>query len=123
MFQCEDVGPISTIQFSSDGCGQSSGIQVSSALLSDDIETCCDMHDVCYSLCGIDKKQCELNFLSCMWYSCLSPDYDECETGIFAIAGALYAPSAGVLAYTLAQQEGCECGGNWTTQWYLELCI
>jgi len=52
--------------FTSNGCG-AHGIKIN---VNNDIEECCDLHDACYSICGISRDFCEQQFDKCLKQKC-----------------------------------------------------
>jgi len=75
------------------------------------LETCCDVYQACYSICGMRKKTCETDFLSCMDTTCSnqksSASIDRCkkDMGLYKVLLQIGDCSK----YDTIQSSNCKC--------------
>nr|CCA22345.1 phospholipase A2 putative [Albugo laibachii Nc14] len=99
--------PIRDYVFTSNGCGMAGAPMKGYEFVSD----CCDLHDACYSVCGITKAHCDSSMKKCMTETCngvTAPEQKKkCDAAL-----SIYNLGAKVLgcpAFTQAQKEACYC--------------
>lgn len=97
----------------SNGCG-SYGFQMASAWHT----PCCDVHDKCYSTCGMKREQCDTQFQQCMRQSCAkllstarSPRDRQVHADCEGQANLFHSAtrSMGCQAFLDSQREACHC--------------
>jgi hypothetical protein len=93
------------------GCGT---YELKVNLATNDMEQCCNMHDLCYGSCGRTKDECDEMFLECMVHQCIAthPDaasraYKRCLREARLYFNGVF--GFGCFAYKRAQQKHCEC--------------
>ncbi|KAG2379530.1 hypothetical protein C9374_006647 [Naegleria lovaniensis] len=92
------------------GCGPQSQMVVSmiSNVVAREFIQCCNIHDVCYSSCGIPKAVCDNQFRECMLNKCRLDIV--CRMKAFSMYTAVSRPSPlSCKAYIVAQHSGCDC--------------
>eukprot|EP01084_Bolivina_argentea_P262374 443659_1 len=87
--------------FSSNGCG-SMGIRVN---LDSRIEHCCDTHDACYSVCGISRDYCDMQFNKCIKKGCGKDHECASSADMITMGTALF----GCEPFLKTQRESCDC--------------
>lgn len=74
-------------------------------LPNNEIESCCDQHDLCYDQCGTPKQHCDLIFDNCMYNVCGTDEKCKKMAMIFSSATKFM----GCSAYKDAQKNACLC--------------
>ncbi|CCI47299.1 unnamed protein product [Albugo candida] len=99
--------PIKDYVFTSNGCGMAGAPMKGYEFLSD----CCDLHDACYSVCGITKAYCDSSLKKCMTENCDGvtdkKKKEKCDRALSIYN--LGAKLVGCPAFTAAQKEACYC--------------
>lgn len=103
----EKPAPKKDFVFTANGCG-TADLPISARA---EFEECCNRHDACYSVCGMDKATCEKRLKKCMKAKCKAHwdphQRDECQS-----TAQLLSIGANMItcpAYQDAQAEACEC--------------
>ena len=75
----------------------------------EDFTSCCDEHDACYQICGLNKKKCDHKFWECMEHLCESvfPENKKCKKA--ANIYYLGTSTLGNSFYEDAQSDHCMC--------------
>lgn len=94
--------------FNSNGCGYGSDMKVGGAY---DFSPCCDMHDVCFTVCNAKFQFCEKEFKACQQKIC---DKQDTKEDAQACQGQLqlYSMGTGLFGcgvFPASQEEGCDC--------------
>jgi len=93
--------------FNSNGCGYQ-GMDIGGSF---DFSPCCDLHDVCYTICGAKHSFCEKKFGECQSNICQTfeefEDKQECESqrGLYQLGTGLF----GCGVFPECQEEACDC--------------
>jgi hypothetical protein len=70
---------------------------------------CCDLHDVCYSLCGADFNECEKAFEKCMNKGCNKAGAMQQQCKSAAQTFAMGTRALGQSTFKKTQEEYCQC--------------
>ena len=91
----------------SNGCG-AAGMAIKIDTGDADVTPCCDVHDACYSLCGVARQRCESEFDKCLKAKCKTArQKQQCESGVQMMTAG--ASMMGGSFFEQAQQAGCAC--------------
>lgn len=79
---------------------------------------CCNHHDACYDSCGVNKAQCDAEFLQCLNHICsdirqaigLTSSLSACESGVQLVRQAVL--RLGCKPYLDSQRAACSCPGE-----------
>ena len=100
----------SAAPLSSNGCG-AAGMNIKVDTGGVELAECCDVHDACYSMCGVPKAECEKEFKQCMETKCRQAPTEAAKSSCKQGA-AMYAMGAAMMGqqfYDDAQAAGCTC--------------
>ena len=70
---------------------------------------CCDLHDVCYSLCGADRDECEKAFERCMNKECSRAPSNKQMSCKSAAQTFGLTKQMGASAFQKSQKDYCQC--------------
>ena len=75
----------------------------------EDFTFCCDRHDACYQICGIDKNFCESEFQKCLNHLCTRnfKKNDKCSGA--ANAFVMGVQMFGQSGFLESQESACQC--------------
>lgn len=85
-----------------------------------EMETCCNLHDICYDTCNSDKELCDLDFKRCLYKYC--DTYEKSTVGDIVVKGCKGASkmlftgtlTLGCKSYLDSQGRSCYCSGGST---------
>lgn len=112
-----DVTPVRNkfYQPSANGCG-SLGLNINTEYLpAVEMESCCNIHDICYDTCNKDKELCDIEFKRCLYNYCDTHDKTTIGTvvakGCKAAAKMLFTGTMtlGCRSYLDSQERACYC--------------
>lgn len=90
----------------SNGCSKPAGISIGGE---EDFTACCDLHDVCYESCNVDKQFCETQFASCLQNLCRTAFAHNKGCSQAAQMYAMGTTMFGGSGFATSQEEFCEC--------------
>lgn len=92
----------------SNGCG-TEGLNIQMDGMEIFEKPCCDLHDVCYSLCGADRDECEKAFERCMDKHCSKASSSKQMMCKSAAQTFGLTKQMGGGAFNKAQEHYCQC--------------
>jgi len=88
-------------RFTSNGCGTAS-FRVD---VEEQLTPCCDIHDACYALCGVERDRCDSDFATCLGKACNGKKSCLQSVGMLTSGVSMF----GCSAFMATQKDNCEC--------------
>lgn len=90
----------------SNGCSKPAGIKV---MGEEDFTYCCDRHDACYSVCGMSKQDCDIDFGKCMKKLCKTKYSHNQQCSAAANMYEMGTTIFGSAGFDSTQEDFCAC--------------